>query len=245
MKFFSTAALLLFFVTHLAANQSQSITNPATADELKRITQELMDAIAPGNKGPWEKYLAPDWLLTDENGEHMSRAQFLDQLRPLPAGYSGNIRVTDPQVRDYADIVVIAHRDLESEKVFGQEINTTYVTTDTWRRQNRRWQLIATHIAVLPSELKPVKVDPGSFDAYVGDYELAPGVRYIVTHEGDKLFGQRTGRKKEELLPAGESDFFLAGRPRGLKIFAKDERGKTSQLLDRRDNNDIVWKKMK
>jgi len=40
-----------------------------------------------------------------------------------------------------------------------------------------------------------------SLDAFTGEYELAPEVKYVITREGDKLFGQRTGRAKEELLP--------------------------------------------
>ena len=31
------------------------------------------------------------------------------------------------------------------------------------------------------------KVDPAIYDAYVGEYELAPGFILIVTREGDRL----------------------------------------------------------
>ncbi|MEW6738001.1 MAG: hypothetical protein AB1489_42380, partial [Acidobacteriota bacterium] len=73
----------------------------------------------------------------------------------------------------------------------------------------------------------------------------APSVTYTVIREGDKLIGQRTGRSKEELLPANETTFFRKGTVRGEKIFVKDEKGRVVQMIDRRDNNDLVWKKIK
>ena len=38
--------------------QTQPFVNPKTEEELKAIAQELLDAVAPGNKEVWDKYLA-------------------------------------------------------------------------------------------------------------------------------------------------------------------------------------------
>lgn len=40
----------------------------ATVEQLKRATQELLDAIAPGDLAVWRKYLAEDCIYTDEEG---------------------------------------------------------------------------------------------------------------------------------------------------------------------------------
>lgn len=245
MKVPLTVLLLIAIAVPLVAEDTQTAKpNPdQTREELTRISQELLDAVAPGNKAPWERYLAPEFLMLDENGKVLTKAQILEEFGPLPKGFSGNIKVTEPQVRQHGDVAVLMHRDIENEDIFGQKIVATYATTETYLRRDGAWQLIASHIAILPSELKPVKADAKTYDAYLGTYELGPDVSYTVTHEGDKLFGQRAGRPKEELLPAGTDTFFISGRPRGVKIFARGADGKVTQIVDRRDNNDLIWKR--
>jgi hypothetical protein len=63
--------------------------------------------------------------------------------------------------------------------------------------------------------------------------------------EGDKLFGQRTGRAREELLPLYEDVLYRKGVWRGEKVFERDANGRIIKLLDRRENNDLVWVKVK
>ena len=86
-------------------------------------------------------------------------------------------------------------------------------------------------------------LSPTLLDAYVGTYELAPGVTYVVSREGDVLIGQRSGRPREELVAAGDATFFRKGTVRGEKIFVRDPSGRVTSMLDRRDNNDLVWKR--
>jgi CubicO group peptidase (beta-lactamase class C family) len=61
----------------------------------------------------------------------------------------------------------------------------------------------------LPQERKEVKVDPAVYDAYAGEYELAPGFSITILREGDHLFAQPTGQPKAELFPESETRFFL------------------------------------
>ena len=67
---------------------------------------------------------------------------------------------------------------------------------------------------------------------------------YTITREGDKLFGQRTGRAKDELLPLCVDIFYRKGVWRGEKVFERDAQGNVVKMLDRRENNDLVWKKV-
>jgi hypothetical protein len=64
---------------------------------LRQLDQALLDAIAPGNVALWKRALAPDAIYVDENGAILHRAEFLAQLKPLPAGVSGQIRIVDYQ----------------------------------------------------------------------------------------------------------------------------------------------------
>ncbi|MGA8301099.1 MAG: hypothetical protein WB817_16580, partial [Terriglobales bacterium] len=44
-----------------------------TQDELVRRTQELVDAVAGGDRRPWKAYFADDCLFFDENGNNMNK----------------------------------------------------------------------------------------------------------------------------------------------------------------------------
>jgi hypothetical protein len=223
----------------------QNSSGSATEQELIRIAQELYDAVPSGDKAVWEKYVADDVIYTDENWRILTKKQLLDSLTPLPKGYSGSIRVANVQSRINGDSAVLSYRALEEEYIFGQKLSPIYLVTDTYFKRNGRWQMIASHVIVLPGERKPIPVNPKIYRSIVGQYELTPGVTYTVTREGNKLMGQRTGRAKEELLPADENTFFPKGTIRGEKVFARDASGRVTQMLDRRENNDLVWKKVR
>jgi len=49
-----------------------------------KATQEMLDAVAPGDKKVWEHFLAQEAIYTDENGKTYTKKEFLDELKPLP-----------------------------------------------------------------------------------------------------------------------------------------------------------------
>jgi hypothetical protein len=75
-------------------------TPKITESELVQRTQELFDAVAPGNQAPWKMYVAEDAMFFDEKGRAMDKRALLEDLQPLPAGYSGSIRVMRAKHRD-------------------------------------------------------------------------------------------------------------------------------------------------
>ena len=248
------ARLILFAAVYIMlsgvmwAQAASSLARPqgqADAEaEIKRIAQELLDAIAPGDKAVWERHLDESFVMTDEDGNVSTRKEFLDALRPLPSGFSGSIKLSEPVVRLFGDVAILTHLDLEEETIFGQQLHARFRSTDTYLRRDGRWKLIASQIMVIPDQRKTAVVDPALYDDYAGVYELSPSVRYQVTREGNRLFGQRTDRPKEELLPESETSFFRPGTWRGVKIFVRGAGGRVTQIIDRRDNRDIVWKRV-
>src|SRR5260370_34794596 len=79
-----------------AAPRPPAETSRITQEELVRRTQELFDAVAGGNQGPWKKYLADDWGYFAEKGRNMDKAPLLKDLTPLPNGDSGSVRSGPP-----------------------------------------------------------------------------------------------------------------------------------------------------
>jgi len=82
----------------------------------------------------------------------------------------------------------------------------------------------------IPRERVAVKVDPKIFDAYVGEYELAPDRVFIVSKEGDRLMGAPKGQPQTELFPESETKFFL--RVVDAQVtFVKDDKGAVTHLI--------------
>src|SRR6478736_667972 len=67
-----------------------------TETELIRRTQELFDAVVPGNQEPWKKYYADDCLFADEKGRQRDKTKLVEDIAPMPKGYSGTIKVVRP-----------------------------------------------------------------------------------------------------------------------------------------------------
>ena len=65
---------------------SRSNNNTATVTQLTRQTQELYDAVVPGNQEPWKKYFADDCIFADEKGRLFDKAKLVTDITPLPAG---------------------------------------------------------------------------------------------------------------------------------------------------------------
>jgi hypothetical protein len=59
----------------------------------QKSEQSLMDAVASGDRAVWDRILDPSCILTSEEGQVMTREQFLAGLRPLPTGLTGGIAV--------------------------------------------------------------------------------------------------------------------------------------------------------
>ena len=78
-------------------------------------------------------------------------------------------------------------------------------------------------------EGKDAKVDPSVFDAYVGDYELAPNFILTITREGDTLIGQATGQGKLRLEPVSEVQYTVSAVGADL-TFEKGADGKVTGL---------------
>jgi CubicO group peptidase (beta-lactamase class C family) len=82
----------------------------------------------------------------------------------------------------------------------------------------------------LPAERTVVTIDPAVLDAYVGQYELAPGFVVTATREGNSLMTQATGQGKFEVFPESETTFFAKVTPLTI-TFVKGPDGKVTHFL--------------
>jgi hypothetical protein len=214
-----------------------------TEEELVRRTQELYDAILSGNQEPWKKYFADDCIFADEKGRVFDKPKLIADITPLPAGYSGTIKVENAQSRITGNAAILSYEADETETIFGQKLKARYHVTDTWLQRNGNWQIIASQAHRYYEDPAVGKADPKKFADFIGMYELARGQTRSVNGEGDKLFVERNG-KKEELLPETSEIFFRKGIE-GRILFRYSATGKVDALIDRRNNEDVIWRKTK
>ena len=236
--------LLAFAVFSAVAARKPAEPSAVTQEELVRNTQELFDAVAIGNQTPWKKYFAEDCMYFDEKGRAMDKAALVKDITPLPTGYSGSIKVVRVKSHIEGDIAILSYDMDESETVFGQNLTARYHATDTWMRRQGKWQIVAGQVLRYYEDPAPGKADTAKLADYVGTYELAPGVTMRVTAEADLLYAQRNDRSKELLVPEAADIFFRKG-VEGRRLFRYAENGKVDALIDRRNNEDLLWKKIK
>lgn len=237
-KFFAECLLLLVSLAALGTEPPK-----ITQAELVRRTQELFDAVGPGVKEPWKKYFAEDALFFDEKGRSMDKAALVNDIAPLPKGYSGTITIVRPQSRIIGNTAVLSYDADETEVIYGQHLRARYHSTDTWMYRGGRWQIIASQVLRYYEDPAIGETDPKLLESFVGEYELAPGITIKVTRDGDKLYAERTGRPREQLLPETPELFFRKG-VEGRRLFHRTPSGTVDSLIDRRNNEDIVWKKI-
>src|SRR6478672_4563763 len=214
-----------------------------TENELVRRTQELYDAVVAGNQAPWKKCFADDCIFADEKGRTMDKGKLVADITPLPAGYSGAIKIEQVQSRIYDNVAILSYEANETETIFGQNLRARYHVTDTWLRRDGNWQIIASQAHRYYEDPAVGKADPKKFADFIGTYELAPGQTRSVVGEDDKLFVERNG-KKEQLLPETSELFFRKG-VEGRILFRYAATGKVEALIDRRNNEDVIWRKTK
>ena len=173
----------------------------------------------------------------------MDKTKLIADLSPMPKGYSGTIKLVNPVSRIIGDTAVLGYDLDETETVFGQHLTARYHGTDTWLRRNGTWQIIASQTMRYYEDPAIGRADPAKFAEFSGVYELAEGQTRRVFTESGGLFVERNG-KREPLFPESSDIFFRKG-VEGRILFRIGNDGKVDALIDRRNNEDVIWKKKK
>src|SRR5207302_3128159 len=164
-------------------------------------------------------------------------------ITPFPPGHSSGIKIDTLISRIIGDTAILSYDANETETIFGQNLTARYHITDTWLRRNGEWQIIASQAHRYYEDPTTGKIDPRKFGDFIGTYELATDQTRSVTAEGENLFVERKG-KKERLFPE-TSDLFFRKGVEGRILFRYDAHDKVDALIDRRNNEAVVWRKTK
>ena len=203
----------------------------------------MFDAVAAGDQAPWRKYFADDSMYFDEKGRGMDKEALVKDVSPLPKGYSGSIKLVNARSNIQGDTAILSYDLNETEAIFGQDLTARYHGTDTWMYRNGKWQIVAGQMLRYYEDPAPGQADTKKYADYAGTYELAPGVTQTISVRGEKLYAKRGERPEQELVPES-SDIFFSKGVEGRRLFRRTDRGKVDTMIDRRNNEDVVWKKI-
>jgi ketosteroid isomerase-like protein len=220
--------------------------SPNAADQtalLRAKDQALLDAFAPGNRKIWDEVLAADAIFVDENGTIMNRAEFLEQLRPLQAGASGNLEISSYLAHFSGDLATVVHTDDEQENYHGEMLAARYLTTETWRKEAGEWKLHLSHTYAVLKDPPTVSLPPEALRQYAGRYLAGSDLVYVIEWDGKQLAAGRQGGPLKPLVVEVPDVLFVPGQPRIRKIFQRDAAGKITGFVDRRESWDLVWRR--
>jgi len=79
---------------------------------------------------------------------------------------------------------------------------------------------------------------------YAGHYQLADSNTCVISLKNDTLFIMKKTGGPVALFAETENIFFRRADTRGRKIFVKNEKG-DMLMLERRNGNDLSWKRIK
>lgn len=211
---------------------------------LVTTSQALVDAVTDGDSAVWSRHLAPEWFLSDEAGEHLTRAEFLAALHPLPPGQEGKLTVTHPYLVGSASVAVISYDAEEEHSYYGQRLLTTFHVTDTWVRRRDRWLQLASQVTALPRSIDGITLDRQLLQDYAGVYRLTPEITLTLVVADSGLAIRRAGRPDEPLFALDDRIFIRHGI-RGFWVFERDGTGRVVQVVDWRDHNPVRWTRVR
>jgi ketosteroid isomerase-like protein len=221
---------------------------PAYADDRAVITQqeqEMSDAIAAGNVAVWDKYLDPSVIYAEEDDSYKGKAEMLKEIRPLPQGLGGTIKVELLSYSEDGDTAVALFRQHETEQYFGQTITAKYLTNTVWKKRAGGWKQIEGQVLAERIDPPALAVPPATLAEYAGSYKLKDSDPvYVLAVTDGKLMGTRGTHKPEEWKEESPDVFFIPGDNRIRKIFQRDAQGRITGFIERRESWDIVWEKI-
>lgn len=211
--------------------------------DLKRMTNELLDAVAPGEIQVWKRYAHDRLVYVSENNRQLTKAQLLEEMKPLPKGLIGELEVGAWAAQIHNGVAVTTYVADEKLEYHGQMITSQFRMTDTWIETEAGWRLIASQALAVNYDPPAVALPRKTLCGYNGTYRLTPEILTKVTCTNDGLSSERTGRPAATFKPEVRDVFFQPGQPRTRRIFLRDGQGNVTAFVDRREGLDIRWVK--
>jgi hypothetical protein len=190
--------------------------------ELMSVWHQRWAALERNDAKAYATFLADD-VLVPANGLLYDKRALLNLARNFKETSS---EPRDVQVRGYDDAAVMVYRTTVHYPYVDHDITEELRVVETYVKQNQRWLLTARTESEIPNANRvPVKLPPEILDAYVGEYQIAPGkIIKIARNEAKLTEAGPDYPEPEELLPLDESSFYQPEQP-GIRTFKRSPHG--------------------
>jgi hypothetical protein len=234
--------LLLLIALGLSMfGSTQAAALSAAETELRKIVQEMLDAVAPGNADVWRRYLHDRVLRVDETGAVQTKEELLKEFAPLPPGLVGTAKIDTFRIETHGEIAVVAFEMQEHLDYHGQILRSRFRVSDTWLKTGQGWQLLAEQVSAVLKDPPAVKLTQPQLCEYNGSYSLTADITATLKCTQDGFTAERNGRPPAQYVAEVPDVFFVAGQPRTRRIFLRDAQGKVIGFVDRREGEDVRW----
>ena len=110
-----------------------------TQQELIRLNQQLIDALARADKSAAGRIYADDFVRITVQGDVLTKAQVLESLKTPEAGVKVSFESKDIKVIDYGNAAVLVYLSIRHTDNKGQRSDFLYRVTDTFVKKGGRW----------------------------------------------------------------------------------------------------------
>ncbi len=115
-----------------------------------KIQQDLARAWMQHDRAYIESVLAPEWSVTQADGQILSRATVLGTFFEAVT-FDSNV-IDDVTVMQFGDAAVVRGRTTVSARMNGTPVSARIRFTDVFIRRDGRWQAVASHASTLAAE---------------------------------------------------------------------------------------------
>jgi ketosteroid isomerase-like protein len=145
----------------------------------------------------------------------------------------------------HTDTVAVAtflhDRDTPS---YMQTMHQTYRSSETWIKRGTEWKLIASLGRQMMPDPPTITLSAAALNDYVGTYAVGPAFTVRITRAGNALTASIDGEKSLPLHATVPDVFFTPGAPRVRLIFQRNANGRITGYLRRREERDLIFRKV-
>src|SRR5919108_2663074 len=143
------AVLLALFLSTIAASAQKT---SQTADKLKKLLHEFLDAAGRNDRAVFNRFFADDLIYTRSAGVTITKADIMKDLShpAKPDDPKTTYGADDITVHDYGNMAVVNFRLIQNLEKEGKRETNYFRNTGTFLRRNGRWQAVAWQATRVP-----------------------------------------------------------------------------------------------
>jgi len=210
---------------------------------IRRQSEEFSDASASGDAAVLARYLDDRVIFMNEGGDMATKKDIVDGAQPPPKGTSHTLKQADFKVELHGNVAVTSFADLSTGQFHGQTLYAKYLSTEVWLKESDGWKMISSQTMAALGDPPAVTLPDKALDEYVGHYKVGDDYDYVIERHGNELTASANGSKPVVLKAELRDVFFVAGQPRVRRIFQRDDKGRITGFVSRREGHDLILKR--